>query len=158
MERQWRVNFLGTHMFISRVLPSMIERRSGSIINVASIAAFHYTTPHVGYAASKAAVVALTRDLGFEAAHHGVRVNGIAPGLIAPQPDQIGLGHDATAAHPMGRGQPSDIAGVVAFLASNEARFIAGVTIPVCGASDIWISAAFDPGVASAGKARQRIA
>jgi 3-oxoacyl-[acyl-carrier protein] reductase len=156
MEQQWRVNFMGTHNFMTRVLPTMISRRTGSIINLSSIAAFGYTVPHVGYAASKAAVVVMTRDVGFEAAHHGVRVNGIAPGNISPTQSERELGHDATEALPMGRGVPSDIAGVVAFLASDDARFIAGVTIPVCGASDIWVSTGFDPNRAVAGKARQR--
>jgi NAD(P)-dependent dehydrogenase (short-subunit alcohol dehydrogenase family) len=154
MDLQWRVNFMGLHAFMSRVLPSMMDRRSGSIINLSSIAAFHYTVPHAGYAATKAAVAALTRDVGFEAAHYGVRVNAIAPGNIQPNLDNAA--HSASQAIPMGPGQPSDIAGVVAFLASDDARFISGVTIPVCGAIDIWVSAGFDPRRTEAGKAKQR--
>src|SRR5260221_3178553 len=121
MDSPLRVNVLGAHLFLSRILPGMMERQRGSIINISPVAAFHYTVPHAGYAASKAAIAAMTRDIGFEAAHYGVRVNGIAPGLIMPSPPPGEGIWDSTDAHPLGRGRPSDIANVVAFLASEQA-------------------------------------
>jgi NAD(P)-dependent dehydrogenase (short-subunit alcohol dehydrogenase family) len=154
MEQQLRVNVMGAHLFMSRVLPSMYERRRGSVINIASIAASHYTVPHAGYAATKAAISALTRDAGFEAAHHGVRINAISPGNVHSTLE--GMDTTGTAAIPMGPGQPSDVAAVVAFLASDEARFIVGVTIPVCGGIDIWVSAGFNPNVVATWKPRER--
>jgi NAD(P)-dependent dehydrogenase (short-subunit alcohol dehydrogenase family) len=81
--RQMTTNVYGTHLFMHRVLPGMIERRNGVIISISSVAALHYTVPHAAYAASKAAVIALTRDVAFEIAPFGVCVNAIAPGLIA---------------------------------------------------------------------------
>ena len=146
--RQVTINLYGTHLFMSRVLPSMIERGRGAIVNISSAAATHYTVPHAAYAASKAGVIALTRDVGFEVARHGVRVNGIAPGLIATDKTVAQLEatdeslSKPTAFRPMGWGRPDDIAGAVAFLASDDARFIVGVTIPVAGGTDLMVSMA----------------
>jgi NAD(P)-dependent dehydrogenase (short-subunit alcohol dehydrogenase family) len=156
LERQWRVNCLGTHLTMSCALPGMVDRGHGCVVNISSVAAFHYTTPHAAYASSKAAVVAMTRDVAFEVAQYGVRVNGIAPGLISPTAPPGRDVIDRSKAFPMGRGRPADIGGVVAFLASDDARFIVGVTIPVCGGTDLWVSIAFDPAVAAAGRARQK--
>jgi 2-hydroxycyclohexanecarboxyl-CoA dehydrogenase len=146
-DRHINVNLRGTHLFLSRVLPGMIERRRGAVINMSSVAALHYTVPHAAYAASKAAVIALTRDVAFEVARHGVRVNGIAPGLIAVEKTvaqlQPGVAlEQPTDFRPMGWGRPEDIAAGVAFLASDEARFIIGVTIPVAGGTDLLVSMA----------------
>jgi len=152
IERLWSVNLRGAHLFMSRVLPSMIKRGRGSIINISSVAAQHYTAPHAGYAATKAGVEALTRDVAFEVAGYGVRINAIAPGMISPKPPEDVVKSKAA---PLGRGGPDDIAGVVAFLASEDARFIIGHTIPVCGGTDIWVSLGFDSSVADAGRARQ---
>jgi NAD(P)-dependent dehydrogenase (short-subunit alcohol dehydrogenase family) len=148
----WRrildINLDGTHNFLSRVLPGMIERGNGAVINISSVAALHYTVPHAAYAASKAAVIALTRDIGFEVAHHGVRVNCVAPGLIAVEKTVARLEHGTLEAstdfRPMGWGRPEDIAGVVSFLASDDARFVVGVTIPVSGGTDLLVSMAAD--------------
>ena len=148
----WRrilnINLDGTHNFLSRVLPGMIERGSGAVINISSVAALHYTVPHAAYAASMAAVVALTRDIGFEVAHQGVRVNCVAPGLIAVEKTVARLEHGTLEAstdfRPMGWGRPEDIAGVVSFLASDDARFVVGVTIPVSGGTDLLVSMAAD--------------
>ncbi len=152
IERLWSVNLRGPHLFMSRILPGMIERGRGSVINISSVAAQHYTAPHAGYAATKAGVEALTRDVAFEVAGYGVRVNAIAPGMISPKPPETVT---TSRAAPLGRGGPDDIAGVVAFLASDDARFVIGHTIPVCGGTDIWVSLGFDSTVVEAGRARQ---
>jgi NAD(P)-dependent dehydrogenase (short-subunit alcohol dehydrogenase family) len=159
--RQLQVNLMAPHWFTTRLLPPMMERRHGAIVNIASVAGLHYTYPHVGYAASKAALIAFTRDVAFEAARFGVRVNCIAPGLIAVEKTTKALKFDAldegTAFRPMGWGRPEDVASVACFLASEEARFVIGATIPVSGGTTLMVSmtaneagAAIDEAVASA--------
>lgn len=85
-EEEWDrvldVNLKGVFLCCRHVLPEMIARKRGAIVNIASIAAFHVTVPHVPYAASKAGVVALTRDLAYEVGRLGIRVNASAPGPI----------------------------------------------------------------------------
>jgi NAD(P)-dependent dehydrogenase (short-subunit alcohol dehydrogenase family) len=160
-DRQLQVNLMAPHRFTTRLLPSMMERRHGAIVNIASVAGLHYTYPHVGYAASKAGLIAFTRDVAFEAARFGVRVNCIAPGLIAVEKTKKALKFDSldegTAFRPMGWGRPEDVASVACFLASEEARFVIGATIPVSGGTTLMVSmtsneagAAIDKAVASA--------
>jgi NAD(P)-dependent dehydrogenase (short-subunit alcohol dehydrogenase family) len=143
-DRQMDVNLKGTHLFMRRVVPGMVERGGGAIVNIASVAAFNFTVPHAAYAASKAAIVALTRDAAFELASKGVRLNCVAPGLIAvpPSSTKTPLVTQTTVAgptdtRPLGFGRPSDIASAVAFLLSEEARFIVGTTINVAGGTDL---------------------
>ena len=86
------------------------------------------------YAAAKAGMVGLARSLAKEVASRGITVNVVAPGLIeTDMTSDLGDAKEAmTALIPMGRvGTPRDIAGVVGFLASNEARYITGATIPI---------------------------
>ena len=123
----------------------MIKQKSGAIVNIASIAAFHYTVPHVPYAASKAGVVALTRDLAFEVACHGIRVNAIAPGPIETPMMGEALTAQQKEAYaksiPLSRlGQPQDIGNAAVFLASDEASFITGATLPVSGGTDLRVT------------------
>ena len=156
LDRQLAVNLRGTHLFMSRVVPGMVERQSGAVVNIASAAAINYTVPHAGYAASKAGVIALTRDVAFEVARSNVRVNCIAPGLIAvdrsatktpylaSQTAESGTPLETrSSTRPMGHGRPEDIANAVAFLLSDQARFIVGVTLPVAGGTDIQVTMAF---------------
>ncbi len=123
----------------------MIARKRGAIVNIASIAAFHVTVPHVPYAASKAGVVALTRDLAYEVGPQGVRVNAIAPG-----PVETGMTGKMTEEQRQARarnillgrmGQPEDIAEAVMFLVSDAASYITGATLPVSGGTDLKVSA-----------------
>jgi NAD(P)-dependent dehydrogenase (short-subunit alcohol dehydrogenase family) len=123
----------------------MIKQKRGAIVNIASIAAFHYTVPHVPYAASKAGVVALTRDLAFEVARYGVRVNAIAPGPIETPMMGTALTQQQREAYakniPLGRlGQPEDIGQAVAFLVSDAASYITGATLPVSGGTDLRVA------------------
>src|SRR5208282_5992374 len=125
------------------VLPAMIARKRGAIVNVASIAAFHVTIPHIPYAASKAGVVALTRDLAYEVGRLGIRVNAVAPGPIeTPMAGSISddQRQAITRSILLGRmGQPEDIGQAVAFLASDAASFITGATLPVSGGTDLKV-------------------
>jgi NAD(P)-dependent dehydrogenase (short-subunit alcohol dehydrogenase family) len=151
-DRQLTVNLRGTHLFLSRVLPGMVDRKRGAVVNISSVAAIHVTAPHAGYAASKAGVIALTQEVAFEMARHGVRVNCVAPGLIAVPPSatkqpylqsQPGTAERVTTpttTRPLGFGAPEDIANAVAFLLSDQARFIIGQTLKVAGGTDLQVS------------------
>jgi len=138
------VNLKGVFLCCRYVVPEMIARNRGAIVNIASIAAFHVTVPHVPYAASKAGVVALTRDLAYEVARYGIRVNAIAPGPIqTPMSRAVSAEQRqaVTRTIPLGRmGQPEDIGEAAAFLASDAASFITGATLPVSGGSDLKVS------------------
>lgn len=139
------VNLKGVFLCCHRVVQEMIKQQSGAIVNIASIAAFHYTVPHVPYAASKAGVVALTRDLAYEVARYGVRVNAIAPGPIETPMMGDALTQQQKEAYaksiPLGRlGQPQDIGNAVAFLVSDAASFITGATLPVSGGTDLRVT------------------
>jgi NAD(P)-dependent dehydrogenase (short-subunit alcohol dehydrogenase family) len=130
------VNVRGTFLFCNRVLPDMIRRRKGNIVNIASISAFNTTTEHVAYAASKAAIVTMTRDIASEVAKFGVRVNAVAPGPI----DSHGVHTRPFAGVLLERvGKPSDIANAVAFLVSDAGGFVAGETLAVAGGSDLKV-------------------
>lgn len=155
-DRQLAVNLRGTHLFLSRVLPGMVERKAGAIVNISSVAAIHVTAPHAGYAASKAGIIALTQEVAFEAARHGVRVNCVAPGLIAVPPSATKQPYlqsqtsgsaprytGPSTTRPLGFGRPEDVANAVAFLLSDEARFIVGQTLKVAGGSDLQISMSY---------------
>jgi 3-oxoacyl-[acyl-carrier protein] reductase len=137
------VNLKGIFLCCRYVVPEMIARRRGAIVNIASIAAFHVTVPHVPYAASKAGVVALTRDLAYEVARYGIRVNAVAPGPIETPMSQavsVEQRQGIMRTVPLGRmGQPEDIGEAAVFLASEAASFITGVTLPVAGGSDLKV-------------------
>lgn len=126
------------------VLPSMLERRSGRIISIASIAAVaggRLVRNATAYATAKAGVIGLTKALAIEVAEQGVTVNALAPGAQAtPGRDRdTAAGREALLAQiPTRRlGEPAHLAAVIAFLASDAAANITGVVLPVDGGHSI---------------------
>jgi NAD(P)-dependent dehydrogenase (short-subunit alcohol dehydrogenase family) len=113
--------------------------RSGAIINVCSIESFTGAPAHAAYTATKSALLMLTRAPASELAPHGIRVNGIAPGVTATNMNRTLRADEARArtllsSIPMGRfGDPSDQAAAICFLASTDAAYITGAVLPVDG-------------------------
>lgn len=127
------VNIGGAVACCRYVLPQMISRKSGSIINVSSIWGLRGASCEVMYSASKAAIIGLTRALAKEVGPSGIRVNCVAPGAI--ETDMLsGFSVEDKAAIAQGTpllrlGAPEDPAGLIAFLASDAAGFITGQVI-----------------------------
>lgn len=144
-DRVMAVNVRGTFLGLQHVMPHMIARKSGSIINMSSIAGLKGSPNLAPYIASKHAVVGLTKAAAIEAAPHNVRVNSIHPSpvntrMMRALEDGFNPGHGAVvkqqlqAAIPLGRyGESADIANLVLFLASDDAAFITGAQYPVDG-------------------------
>jgi gluconate 5-dehydrogenase len=146
---KWRavidVNLTGTFLFTQAAGRHMIERGSGSIINVASISGLIGSTVGdngvAGYSASKAGILGLTREVAARWGRKGVRVNAIAPGFFPTRMSEKVLervGKQYEAMTPLGRvGRSGEIKGVVVFLASAASSYITGQTIVVDGGATI---------------------
>lgn len=117
----------------------MLKEAQGALITISSTAAYHATRGNPAYNASKAGAVGLTRTLGQAWAAEGIRVNGVAPGLVDTKLTKVTTDNPerlkgALAGIPLGRlGTPQDMAGAVLFLASPLSAYIVGQTIPVDG-------------------------
>ncbi len=135
--RIFAVNVDGAYHAIQAVLPHMLHEKSGSIINISSIWGLRGGSCEVAYAATKAALIGLTRSLAMELAPSGIRVNCVAPGCV--RTDMVeALGEETLAAlaeeTPVGRlGDPADIAAAVAFFARPENSFVTGQVLTVDG-------------------------
>ena len=130
-------NLKGAFNFTQAVMRPMIKQRSGRIINISSIAGLIGNAGQANYAASKAGLIGLTKTLARELASRGITVNAVAPGLI--ETDMTAVLSDEVRQNilknvPLGKlGEPEDIAGAVAYLASAEAKYITGQVLTVDG-------------------------
>jgi NAD(P)-dependent dehydrogenase (short-subunit alcohol dehydrogenase family) len=138
-ERQIAINSRGPFLGIKVVTPHMEQIGGGSIINISSISAKVGMGLHLGYGASKGAVLGMSKSAAVQFARQGIRVNAIMPGVMPPMRNSTAKADPATRQKmldgiPIGRiGETVDIANAALFLASDEARYITGVELPVDG-------------------------
>jgi NAD(P)-dependent dehydrogenase (short-subunit alcohol dehydrogenase family) len=137
-DRTFRINVRGTMLSCKHVLPHMVKNGGGSIINTASNLGLQGNLGQAAYAASKAAVIQLTRSIATSHGRRGIRCNTVSPGLvmtpaaIAHLPPRL---HEIVAGETLTPylGLPEDIANAVAFLASDDSRYVTGHNLVVDG-------------------------
>lgn len=136
-ERMWATHFMGTVHCCQAVIPGMIERGYGRIVNVASVAGKEGNSGSSAYSSAKAGVIGLTKSLGKELAETGVLINAVTPGII-----NTPLTADATPEHvarllakiPMGRaGEASEVGEMIAWLSSPQCSFSTGAVFDISG-------------------------
>ncbi|MDW8326045.1 MAG: SDR family NAD(P)-dependent oxidoreductase [Anaerolineales bacterium] len=126
----WALNLRSTLNMCRAVVPAMLERRQGKIINVAAAAALQGQANSAAYAASKSAVVRLTESLSAEVKRQGINVNAVAPSVIDTPQNRAAMPNADFSLWVT----PEALARVIAFLASDAAAPIHGVLLPVFGA------------------------
>jgi meso-butanediol dehydrogenase/(S,S)-butanediol dehydrogenase/diacetyl reductase len=148
---QWRrlidINLTSTFLGCRAAIPAMRKSGGGAIVNVGSITGIRGTESMVAYSASKSGIVSMTSSLALDHAKDNIRVNAVCPAAIRTRmvTDWLSQAKDPEAAeavvrakHPIGRiGRPEEVASVIAFLASEDASFITGLSIPVDGGRSI---------------------
>ena len=146
-EEQWdetfNVNARAVWLLSRAALPAMRKAGGGSIIDIASVLGINGARNRAAYAASKGAVVLLTKCMAIDYGQEQIRVNAICPSFVetdftaavlsrAPDPNSVRA--ERVSAHPLGRlGQPEDIAGLAVYLASDESSWVTGSIFPVDG-------------------------
>ena len=148
-DRVTTLNLRGCVMAVKHVLPVMREQRSGVILTISSLAAWEQY-PYVTYKATKAAMIAFTQQMAIQNAEYGIRANVILPGLMdtpmavdtrarhSGKPRaEVAAARDAKVPLRGRMGTPWDVANAALFLASDEANFITGVTLPVDGGASV---------------------
>ena len=135
------INLKGAFLVTKAVVKYMMKQRSGAIVNIASVVGIMGNAGQANYTASKAGLIALTKTTAKELGSRNVRVNAVAPGFIRTAmtdklPEQA---KEAMLRNvPLGRpGEPEDVAKAVAFLASDNASYVNGQTLAVCGGM-VW--------------------
>jgi NAD(P)-dependent dehydrogenase (short-subunit alcohol dehydrogenase family) len=145
-ESQWdetfNVNVRGLWLFSRAVLP-YLRKSGGSIINMASVLGINGARNRAAYAASKGAVVLLTKCMAIDHGRENIRVNAICPSFVETEltaevmrtsADPDSVRRERTSAHPIGRlGEPKDIAEMAVYLASDESSWVTGAAFPVDG-------------------------
>lgn len=136
-QRTIDVNLTGCFNCAKAVVPGMLEKEEGNIVNISSMLGFKGTSHGAHYAASKSGVIAFTKSLALELSPHGIRVNGVAPGAIETEiiaydsPEQRKRRIETTPIRKVG--QPEEIASVVSFLVSEESSYMTGETLHANG-------------------------
>lgn len=131
------INLKGTFLCTKAVSRIMMKQRSGAIVNVASIIGLIGNAGQCNYSASKAGVIALTKSVAKELAARNIRANAVAPGFISTKmtddlPDDVKK--QMLDNIPLKRfGSPEDVANVIAFLAGDDAAYVSGQVLTVCG-------------------------
>ena len=135
------INLKGAFLVTKAVVKHMMKQRAGAIVNIASVVGIMGNAGQANYTASKAGLIALTKTTAKELGSRNVRVNAVAPGFIRTAMTEK-LSEAAKDAMlrlvPLGRpGEPEDVAKAVAFLASDNAAYVNGQTLAVCGGM-VW--------------------
>jgi 3-oxoacyl-[acyl-carrier protein] reductase len=143
-DRVLAVNLRGPFLCARAVYPGMIAAGTGAIVNLSSVRVALGWPGNLHYTTSKAGLIGLTRTLAREVGAHGIRVNAIAPGAIRT-PDEVVYGDPERLDEELAarqslkrRGEPDDIGDVVAYLVSDDARFVTGQCLTVDGG---WVMA-----------------
>ncbi|TMA57410.1 MAG: SDR family oxidoreductase [Deltaproteobacteria bacterium] len=139
-QRVIATNLTGTFLCSQAVAQYMVAQgKGGKIVNLASVAGLMAVPNRAAYVSSKHAVVGLTKEMAMELGEKNIQVNAVAPGVVETAMTASYFGNTALVAslkkvHPAGRwAQPEEIAGLILFLASDEANFITGATFPIDG-------------------------
>lgn len=143
LDRLYGVNVRGVFNVSKAFMPSMLQRRRGSIINIASVGGVVGIRDRLAYCTSKFAVVGLTKSMALDHALEGVRINCICPGRVetpfvaqrlAEYPDPEAARRDMTASQAVGRmGRPDEIAAAALYLAADESAFVTGSALMIDG-------------------------